>query len=145
MNLQKCGDIVIKTKFTKKFCDYEKPLTFSTIRNIFMTKSISCTADIVYLNRFGEPDFLSKVFVTYMSDQEYCMFSVTKNYIYVYGAGLLQNMLVWTDDNIIGRQGHIGSHVSIGLKKQHDRCSQHTLRIKSSRKRTKAKGSIQYV
>lgn len=50
-----------------------------------------------------------------MSDEEYCMFSVTDKYIYVYGAGLLENMLVWSDDKKY-RQGHIGSHVSIGLK-----------------------------
>jgi hypothetical protein len=43
------------------------------------------------------------------------MFSVTDKYIYVYGAGLLENMLVWSDDKKY-RQGHIGSHVSIGLK-----------------------------
>lgn len=115
MSLHICSDIVETSEFSPKSCMYEKPVNISNIKTIFSDQCMQCTTDVVYLNKFDKPKFVSEVYVTHMSDDEYCTFHISEKYIYVYGAGLLENMLVWSDIKK-SRLGYLGTHVSIGLK-----------------------------
>lgn len=94
-----------------------KTIRFEDIWQLFQEDQIPCSAEIVFLDSRGNGDIRDKVIAKRMIDDCYYTYTCKDNYIYLYGGDLLERMLVWArEPQYFSRRGHLGSHLSIGLR-----------------------------
>jgi hypothetical protein len=99
-------------------CTVSKKVLFNDIWDLFQEDKMPCSVDFVYLNQEGDGEVRDKVFAKRMVGDCYYLYMTKGSYMYIFGGGLLGNILVWArDPRMFSRKGYIGNHTSIGLKK----------------------------